>query len=103
VVLVGTFVAEKILDTFIGHVGAFLPYGLLDPLLGLSRATISHGAAAEALTATVAVLVLVGGVLLRRRDVISPSTHARWRLRGGSRRRRTAAGRAYALASQPYG
>ena len=69
VVLVGTFVAEKILDTFIGHAGAFLPFGLLDPLLGLSGATISRAAAALTLTGIAAALLLLAGLLLRRRDV----------------------------------
>src|SRR5947208_1948529 len=69
VVLVATFVAEKILDTFIGHAGAFLPFGLLDPLLGLSGATISRGAAALTLAVITAGVGLLATVLLIRRDV----------------------------------
>jgi ABC-2 type transport system permease protein len=69
VVLVGTFVAEKILDTFIGHAGAFLPFGLLDPLLGLSGATISRGAAALTLLGIATGVGLFATVLLIRRDV----------------------------------
>ena len=69
VVLVGTFVAEKILDTFIGHAGAYLPFGLLDPLLGLSGATISRGAAALTLAGIATGFGLLATVLLLRRDV----------------------------------
>ena len=70
-VIVGTFVAEKVLGMFIGDASAYLPYGLLTPLLELEGATISQGPAALALVATTVALVALAAVLFSRRDVAS--------------------------------
>jgi ABC-2 type transport system permease protein len=68
-VLVATFVAEKIIGGLIKGAGAYLPYGLLNPLLGMSGATISRGAAALILTGITAAIAFIAYVLLARRDV----------------------------------
>ena len=65
----GAFVVEKLLAMFIGDAAAFLPYGLLNPLLGLEGATISRGLAATALLGFTVVLGALAAVLLSRRDV----------------------------------
>ena len=68
-VLVATFVAEKIVGGLIRGADAYLPYGLLNPLLGMSGATISRGAAALTLTGITAAIALIAYALLGRRDV----------------------------------
>jgi ABC-2 type transport system permease protein len=68
-VLAATFVAEKILGGLIGGADAYLPYGLHNPLLGMSGATISRGAAALALAGITAAIALIAYALLVRRDV----------------------------------
>ncbi len=70
-VIVGTFVAEKVVGMFIGDAAAYLPYGLLTPLLRLEGATISQGAAATALAVTTAGLIALAAWLFARRDVSS--------------------------------
>ena len=70
-VLVGAFFVEKVAGIFIGDAVAYLPYGLLTPLLRLEGATISQGPAAAALAVTTAVLVAVAAFLFARRDVTS--------------------------------
>lgn len=68
-VIVGMFVAEKILGMFIGGAAAYLPYGLLTPLLRLEGATIGAGAAAISLVTITAALTGLALVLFNRRDV----------------------------------
>jgi ABC-2 type transport system permease protein len=68
-VLVATFVAEKIVGGLIGGADAYLPYGLLNPLLGMSGATISRGAAALTLAGITVAIALIAYALLVRRDV----------------------------------
>ena len=70
-VIVGTFVAEKVVGMFIGNAAAYLPYGLLTPLLRLEGATISQGAAAITLAVTTLALVALATRLFTRRDVTS--------------------------------
>ena len=70
-VLVGAFFVEKVAGIFIGDAVAYLPYGLLTPLLRLEGATISQGPAAAALAVTTAVLVALAAFLFARRDVTS--------------------------------
>lgn len=67
--LIGGFFAEKILGLFVGDGAAYLPYALLNPLLGFEGATISRGTAALTLTGMTLVLALIAYALLRRRDV----------------------------------
>jgi hypothetical protein len=69
VAVVGAFFAEKIVGLVAADVTAYLPYGLLNPLLGLDGATISRGTAALSLAAITAALGVVAYVLLTRRDV----------------------------------
>jgi hypothetical protein len=68
-ILIGTFFAEKVLGIFIGDGVAYLPYGLLNPLLGLNGATISRGAAALTLTGITVGLAAVAYFLVARRDI----------------------------------
>jgi hypothetical protein len=68
-ILVGTFFAEKVLGIFIGDGVAYLPYGLLNPLLGLNGATISRGAAAVTLTGITVALATLAYFLVARRDI----------------------------------
>lgn len=68
-VIVGMFVAEKLIGMFIGSAAAYLPYGLLTPLLRLEGATIGAGPAAISLVAITAALVGLAFVLFNRRDV----------------------------------
>jgi len=70
-VIVGTFVVEKIVGMFIGDASAYLPYSLLTPLLRLEGATISQAAAATSLAVTTAGLVVLAAWLFTRRDVTS--------------------------------
>ena len=65
----GAFVVEKLLAMFIGDAAAFLPYGLLTPLLGLEGATMSRGLAATALLGVTILLGVLAAVLLSRCDV----------------------------------
>jgi len=69
VVLVGSFGVEKLLGQIIGKATAYLPYDLLDPLLGLKSATISRAAGAVTLAGIAVALSLTAYVLLTRRDV----------------------------------
>ena len=68
-VIVGAFVAEKLVGMFIGDAAAYLPYGLLTPLLRLEGATIAPGPAAVALLAITGALVVLAAALFGRRDV----------------------------------
>jgi hypothetical protein len=68
-ILIGMFFAEKVLGIFIGDGVAYLPYGLLNPLLGLNGATISRGTAALTLVAITAGLTTVAYFLIARRDL----------------------------------
>jgi ABC-2 type transport system permease protein len=68
-ILIGTFFAEKVLGIFIGDGVAYLPYGLLNPLLGLNGATISRGAAAVTLTGITVALAAVAYFVVARRDI----------------------------------
>lgn len=68
-VIVGTFVAEKLLGMFIGNAAAYLPYGLLTPLLQLQGATITAGVAATALVTITVAVVAVAFAVFTRRDV----------------------------------
>ena len=68
-VIVGTFVVEKIVGMFIGDAANYLPYGLLTPLLRLEGASISQAPAAAALAVTTVALMALAGVLFARRDV----------------------------------
>jgi hypothetical protein len=69
VAVVGAFFAENIVGLVSADATAYLPYGLLNPLLGLEGATISRGTAALSLLAITAALTLLAYVLLTRRDV----------------------------------
>jgi hypothetical protein len=66
---IGAFLAEKIVGLVSADVTAYLPYGLLNPLLGHDGATISRGTAALSLAAISAALAVLAYVLLTRRDV----------------------------------
>ena len=68
-VIVGMFVAEKLIGMFIGGAAAYLPYGLLTPLLRLEGATIGAGPAAISLVTITAALMGLAFVLFNRRDV----------------------------------
>ena len=68
-VIVGMFVVEKLIGMFIGGAGAYLPYGLLTPLLRLEGATIGAGPAAISLVVITAALTGLAFVLFNRRDV----------------------------------
>ncbi len=68
-VIVGTFVVEKIVGMFIGDVASYLPYGLLTPLLRLEGATLSQGPAAASLAVTTVALMALASLLFSRRDV----------------------------------
>jgi len=68
-VIVGMFVAEKLIGMFIGGAAAYLPYGLLTPLLRLEGATIGAGPAAISLVTITAALTGFAFVLFNRRDV----------------------------------
>ncbi len=68
-VIAGTFVAEKLVGMFIGDAAAYLPYGLLTPLLRLEGATIGAGAAAISLVAITTAVTGLAFVLFHRRDV----------------------------------
>ena len=68
-VIVGMFVAEKLIGMFIGGAAAYLPYGLLTPLLRLEGATIGAGTAAISLVAITAAVTGLAFVLFNRRDV----------------------------------
>lgn len=68
-VIVGMFVAEKLIGMFIGGAAAYLPYGLLTPLLRLEGATIGAGPAAISLVTITAALTGLAFVLFNRRDV----------------------------------
>jgi ABC-type transport system involved in multi-copper enzyme maturation permease subunit len=70
-VIVGAFFVEKILGMFIGDGAAYLPYGLLTPLLRLEGATIAQAPAAAALAMTTVALVALASRLFARRDVTS--------------------------------
>ena len=70
-VIVGAFFVEKILGMFIGDGAAYLPYGLLTPLLRLEGATIAQAPAAAALAVTTVALVALAARLFSRRDVTS--------------------------------
>jgi hypothetical protein len=50
-------------------VGNYLPYALLNPLIGLDGAEISRATAALTLTGITAGLGIVAYVLLQRRDI----------------------------------
>ena len=67
--LIGMFFAEKVLGSFIGDAAAYLPYALLNPLLGLNGATISRGVAAATLTAITVALAAIAYFLIARRDI----------------------------------
>jgi ABC-type transport system involved in multi-copper enzyme maturation permease subunit len=68
-VIIGCLVGEKLLGMFIGDAAAYLPYGLLTPLLQLQGATISAASAAAALVATTVALVAMTVVVFSRRDI----------------------------------
>ena len=67
--VIGTFFAEKLVGIVSSAVTPYLPYGLLNPLLGLDGATISRATAAISLAAITAALAVLAYVLLMRRDV----------------------------------
>jgi ABC-type transport system involved in multi-copper enzyme maturation permease subunit len=68
-VIAGTFVAEKLVGMFIGDAAAYLPYGLLTPLLRLEGGTIGAGAAAISLVTITTAVTGLAFVLFNRRDV----------------------------------
>lgn len=68
-VLVGAFVAEKLVGIFIGDAVAYLPYGSLTPLLRLEGSVIGAGQAALALALTTLALVAIAAALFTRRDI----------------------------------
>ena len=68
-VLVGAFVAEKLLGIFIGDAVTYLPYGSLTPLLRLEGSTVGAGQAAIPLALTTLALVATAAALFTRRDV----------------------------------
>lgn len=67
-VIVGMFVTEKLVGMFVGGVSAYLPYGLLTPLLRLEGGTIGAGTAAISLVTITAGLTGLAFLLFNRRD-----------------------------------
>jgi ABC-2 type transport system permease protein len=68
-VIVGMFVAEKVLGVVIGGASAYLPYGLLTPLLQLEGATTGSGPAIAALLSITVGLMAVTCLVFARRDL----------------------------------
>jgi len=68
-VIVGTFVAEKLLGLLIGGAAAYLPYGLLTPLLQLEGATTGSGPAVVALVSITVGLMVTTCLTFPRRDI----------------------------------
>ncbi len=68
-VIIGGLVVEKLMGMFIGDASAYLPYGLLTPLLQLEGATIAAGTAAAVLTSITLALIATTSLAFTRRDV----------------------------------
>jgi len=68
VAIFGTWIGEKIVGGWLGAGGRFLPYTLVENVLGLPAA-LSFGAAAAALVAVTAALALVARRTVLPRDV----------------------------------
>jgi hypothetical protein len=68
-VIVGWFPAERLLGLALGDWVAYLPYGLINQLLGLDGATLGRGTAVLCLGGYAAVSALVAAAVLARRDV----------------------------------
>jgi ABC-2 type transport system permease protein len=68
VAIFGTWIGEKIVGGWLGAGGRFLPYQLVENVLGLPAA-LSFGAAAAALAAVTAALALVAQRVVLPRDV----------------------------------
>jgi hypothetical protein len=68
-VIVGAFVAEKLVGMVIGGASAYLPYGLLTPLLQLEGATTGSGPAVAVLVPITVALITVTCVMFARRDI----------------------------------
>jgi hypothetical protein len=68
-VLVGAFFVEKLVAAFAGDAAAYLPYGLLTPLLRLEGASTSAASAATALAVITLALLALTFALFERRDV----------------------------------
>ena len=68
VAIFGTWIGEKIVGGWLGAGGRFLPYTLIENVLGLPAA-LSFGAAAAALVALTAALALVASRTVLPRDV----------------------------------
>lgn len=69
VAVIGAFFVERLLSIFGGGLTAYLPYGLLNPLLGLDGATISRSTAVVTLIGIMGAFALVAYLVLTRRDV----------------------------------
>lgn len=68
-VIVGAFVAEKLVGIFVGGAAEYLPYGSLTPLLRLEGAGTGAAPAAGALGLTALLLMTTAAVLFDRRDI----------------------------------
>ncbi|TCN40388.1 hypothetical protein EV644_106316 [Kribbella orskensis] len=68
-VIVGWFPAERLLGLALGDWVAYLPYGLINQLLGLDGATLGRGTAVLCLSGYAAVSALLAAAVLARRDV----------------------------------
>lgn len=68
-VIVGWFPAERLLGLALGDWVAYLPYGLINQLLGLEGATLGRGTAVLCLSGYAAVSALLAAAVLSRRDV----------------------------------
>ena len=68
-VIIGWFPAEKLLALALGDKAAYLPYGLVNELLGLQGATLGRATAVLCLVAYAAATTLVAAAVLTRRDI----------------------------------
>lgn len=69
----GSFVAERLLSSFLGDLGLYLPYALVTQMLGLEGSILSPVAASLGLVSLTAAVGVLSAFLITRRDVSSPS------------------------------
>jgi ABC-type transport system involved in multi-copper enzyme maturation permease subunit len=68
-VIVGWFPAEKLLGLALGDSAAYLPYGLVNQVLGLEGSTVGRGTAFACLGCYAVAAGLLAAIVLTRRDV----------------------------------